>query len=57
MLNYTKKCSDPILLPIIQHKKHNANSAHKEIYKERNKSLSYNTNGSFQTDVSYDAEM
>lgn len=56
ILNYTKKCSDPLLLPIIHHKKA-ANSANKEGIKERNKSLSYNSNFSFQNDEQYDTEM
>lgn len=57
MLNYTKKCNDPLLLPVIHHKKPASGSANKDSFKERNKSLSYNTNFSFQNDEAYDAEM
>lgn len=69
MLNYTKKCSDPPLQPILHHKKVLPASASKEHRTDRIKSLSYNSNFSsntqtshltnitFQSDPSFEAEM
>lgn len=54
MLNHTKKCSDPQLLPVIQPKKTHNNSAKKESHKDRNKSLSFNNNMTFQSDPNYE---
>lgn len=57
IINYTKKCSDPILQPVVHPRKQTPSFISASRDTQRNKSHSYNMNISLRSDPSFDAEM